>query len=330
MSKAVKSVGRAVSKVVQGVVNVVKVVTKPVVEAAKAVVKPVAEAIKKVTSSKIGRIILAAAAIYFGGAALAGGLGSSAAGGSFLSGMGTGVANAASGLSSAWTSALSGNFTGAGGVTANLSAGFQGTTTALQAANVGAMTSGMTQAQMLASQNAGIPGATAATNSAAATAFPASTAGAGGASQLALTPSQVAGSKGLIGSLSPMGQYAAISGATQLVGGAVQGYGAQKAQEDERNYAEQQLAAQRARYESSVQDFSKSANAQRDAAQATENRYAPAAFDPVAEARAIGDRYRAEFDARNPTTGLVARGMQFQQPTTNNNFPVYNPYYFRG
>ena len=127
-----------------------------------------------------------------------------------------------------------------------------------------------------------------------------------------------------------MGQFAAISGGTQLVGGAVQGYGQQKAMEDERNYAEQQLAAQRARYESSVQDFSRSANAQRDAARETENRYAPAAFDPVAEARAIGERNRAEFEARNPTTGLVARGMQFQQPQTNNNFPVYNPYYFRG
>jgi hypothetical protein len=288
-------------------------------------------AVKKFANSKIGRVIITAAAIYFGGAALAGGFGSSAAGGSFLSGMGTGVANAATSLSGAWGSALSGNFSAAG---SSLSAGFQGTTTALQAANAGAMTAGMSQAQMLASQNAGISGATAATNSAAATAFPASAASAGAGavsnSALALTPQAAGAGKGLIGSLSPMGQFAAISGGTQLVGGAVQGYGQQKAMEDERNYAEQQLAAQRARYESSVQDFSRSANAQRDAAQATENRYAPAAFDPVAEARAISERNRAEFDARNPTTGLVARGMQFQQPQTNNNFPVYNPYYFRG
>jgi hypothetical protein len=318
MSKAVKSIGRAVSKVVQGTVKAVS-----------SIVNKTVNVVKKFAKSKIGKVIIMAAAIYFGGAALAGGFSSSAAGGSFLSGMGTGVANAASSLSGAWTAATAGNFSAAG---SSLSAGFQGTTTALQAANAGAITNGMTQAQMLATQNAGISGATAATNSAAATAFPASAAGAGagGSSALALTPQAVAGSKGLIGSLSPMGQYAAISGATQLVGGAVQGYGAQKAQEDERKYAEQQLAEQRARYESSVQDFSNSANAQRDAAQAAENRYAPAAFDPVAEATAIGDRYRAEFEARNPTTGLVARGMQFQQPQTNNNFPVYNPYYFRG
>lgn len=226
MSKVVKSVTRAVSKVVKGVVN----------------------AVKKVAKSKLGKAILIAAAVYFGGAALAGGFSSSAAGGSFLSGMGSGVANAASGLSSAWSSALSGNFGAAG---SSLSAGFQGTTTAMQAANAGAITNGMTQAQMLASQNAGISGATAATNSAAATAFPAS-AGVGGGAQLALTPAQVAGSNGLIGGLSPMGQYAAISGGTQLVGGAVQGYGAQKAQEDQRAYEQQQADAQRAQYNQNV------------------------------------------------------------------------------
>jgi hypothetical protein len=127
-----------------------------------------------------------------------------------------------------------------------------------------------------------------------------------------------------------MGQYAAISGGTQLVGGAIQGYGAQKAQEEQRNYEEQQRANQEARYRASVDEFSRSANAGAAAAQAP-GQYAPAAaYDPVAEAKAIGDRYRAEYEARNPSTGLVARGMSTQPQMTNNNFPVYNPYYYRG
>ena len=298
MSKVVKSVGRAISKVVKGTVN----------------------AVKKFAKSKIGRVIITAAAIYFGGAALAGGFGSSAAGGSFLSGMSSGVANAATSLKGAWTAATAGNFTGAGGVTANLGAGFQGTTTALQAANAGAtpaLLGGVTPSApaatvSAASQNLSIAASDAAFNSALAGAKTAPA------------------SKGLIAGLSPMGQYAAITGATQLVGGAVQGIGQQKALEDERAFAEQQRAAQEARYRASVDEFSRTANSQRDAARDTENRYAPAVFDPVAEARAIGERYRSEYDARNPTTGLVARGMQFQQPQTNNNFPIYNPYYFRG
>jgi hypothetical protein len=290
MSKAVKSVGRAVSKVVKGAVNVVK----------------------KVAKSKLGRVLLTAAAIYFGGAALAGGFGSSAAGGSFLSGMGTGVANAASSLSGAWTAATSGNFAAAG---KSLSAGFQGTTTALQAANAGAATTaavGSSVAPTAGAGNLSVAASDAASNSALA-----------GSKTAAASP-------GLISGLSPLGQYAAVTGATQLVGGAVQGMGQQKAMEDERRFAEEQRAAQEGRYRASVDEFSRSANAQRDAAREVENRYAPAAFDPVAEARAIGDRYRSEFDTRNPPTGLVARGMQYQQPQTNNNFPVYNPYYFRG
>ena len=54
MSKVVKGVTRAVSKVVKGV----------------------ATAVKKVASSKIGKIIMVAAAVYFGGAALLGAMGS--------------------------------------------------------------------------------------------------------------------------------------------------------------------------------------------------------------------------------------------------------------
>jgi hypothetical protein len=298
MSKAVKSVGRAISKVVKGTVN----------------------AVKKVAKSKLGRIILTAAAIYFGGAALAGGLKGAAAGTGFLSGMGTGVANAAAGLKGAWTAATAGNFTGAGGVTANLGAGFQGTTTALQAANAGA-TPALLGGVTPSAPSAAVP----------AVSQPLPIAASDAAFNSALAGAKTApASKGLIAGLSPMGRYAAITGATQILGGAAQGAGQEKQYERQMADAERLRAEQDGRYRASVDEFSRSANAQRDAARETENRYAPAVFDPVAEARAIGERYRSEYDARNPTTGLVARGMQFQQPMTNNNFPVYNPRTFRG
>jgi hypothetical protein len=286
MSKVVRSVGKAISKVVKGVVNTVK----------------------KVAKSKLGKIILVAAAVYFGGAALAGGFSSSAAGGSFLSGMGTGVANAASSLSTAWSSALSGNLSAAG---SSLSAGFQGTTTALQAANAGALTSGMTQAQMLASQNAGISGATAATNSAAATAFPAG-AGVGGGAQLALTPAQVAASKGLIGGLSPMGQYAAISGGTQLVGGAIQGYGAQKAQEEQRAYEDQKAADAKKQYNDNVgTNWWDAPGDPNQVAQAGAARYEPIAAGDPNSPFAVDS---TSFTNRNK--GLIGNSM-----------PTYNRYY---
>lgn len=312
MSKVVKSVGRAVSSVVKGVVNVVKAVAKPVVSAVQKVASAAVDVVKKVASSKIGKILLVAAAVYFGGAALAGGFGSSAAGGSFLSGMGTGVANAASSLSTAWSSAIGGNLSAAG---SSLSAGFQGTTTALQTAGTSAAAGA---AGTTAAMSGGFAPTSAVTATEVASTLPTTTAAAG---------------KGLIGGLSPMGQYAAISGGTQLVGGAIQGAGMQKAQEEQRTYEENQIAAQRARYDASVQDFSRQANAGAAgiAGPAAPGRYGePAAYDPVAEAKAIGDRYRADFDARNPQTGLVARGMAAQPQMTNNDFPIYNPYYFRG
>lgn len=279
MSKVVKSVARAVTSVVKGVVNVVKKVASGVTNL-----------VKKVASSKLGKILVTAAAVYFGGAALAGGFGSSAAGGSFLSGMGTGVANAASSLSTAWSSALSGNFASAG---SSLSAGFQGTTTALQAAN--------------AATAAGTAGTTAAMSG-------------GFAPTSAVTATQVAGalpaaapaSTGLIGGLSPMGQYAAISGATQLVGGAVQGYGAQKAQEEQRNYEQQQADAARDRYNQNVGvNWWDAPSEPNQVAQAGAAKYEPiAAGDP-------GSPFAVDSTSlTNRNKGLIG-----------NNMPTYTRYY---
>ena len=103
MSKAVSGVGNAIGGVLKGAVNLVKDVGNGI-----------GKIVKDIGSSQIGKAILIAGAIYFGGAALSGGFGASAGGGSFFSGMSAGVSSAATSLSSAWTSAMAGNFAEAG------------------------------------------------------------------------------------------------------------------------------------------------------------------------------------------------------------------------
>jgi hypothetical protein len=111
----------------------------------------------------------------------------------------------------------------------------------------------MSQAQMLATQNAGITGATQATNAAAATAFPTATtlpAAANAATTGLQLTAPAAGSKGLLASAmaSPYTMPAAIMSGTQLVGGAMQGYGAQKQQDQQIQLA----ADERKRYDTNV------------------------------------------------------------------------------
>lgn len=108
MSKAVSGVGNAIGGVLKGAVNLVKDVGNGI-----------GRIVKDIGSSKIGKAILIAGAIYFGGAALSGGFGASAGGGSFFSGMSAGVSNAAASLQSAWTSAMAGEFSQAGSTLAN-------------------------------------------------------------------------------------------------------------------------------------------------------------------------------------------------------------------
>lgn len=89
------------SKVVKGVKKVFKGVGKAV----KSVVKGVAKGVRKVVKSKIFKVALMGAAIYFGGA----GISSMMSGGSFS----TGVGSAWGSLSSAGSSLMSGNFSSA-------------------------------------------------------------------------------------------------------------------------------------------------------------------------------------------------------------------------
>jgi len=223
MSKVVKGVGRAVGKVVEGV--------------------------KKVAKSKLGKAILIAAAVYFGGAALMGGLNASAAGGSFLSGMGTGLSSAATGISNAFSAIAGGNLSGAGTA---LSQGFTGTagTAAAQGASAAAQGAAVANAAQLApgvgssigsgsvlSGTAASPYALTASPTAAS--FVGQAAGSGAAANTGIISKMMAS------------QYAApalISTGGQLIGGAMQGYGAQKQYEEQKKLA----ADERARYNTNI------------------------------------------------------------------------------
>ena len=226
MSKVVKGVGRAVSKVVKGVTNVVK----------------------KVAKSKLGKIVLTAAAIYFGGAALAGGFQGAAAGQGFLGSISSGLSGAAQGVANAWSSlgtaasqALGGNFANAGNA---LSTGFQGGTATMAE---GAL---VTQPMSIASAPMATP---------APPMSPPPTSGVDMNAVLGKAPPQMSipgvsvpptPEPGLLAK-AMSSQYtapAAIMSGTQLLGGAMQGYGAQKQQDQQIQLA----ADERKRYNTNV------------------------------------------------------------------------------
>ena len=287
MSKAVKSVGRAISGVVKGVTNVVK---------------SVASGVSKVFSSKLGKVVLMAAAVYFGGAALMGGIGgatSTAAGTSFLSG-------AQAGLQSAWAGITSGSISGvASGFTNAFNAGAGGS---LASAAGGSALASAAPTVQTASQL----GSSFATDMAAA-----------GVKSAPLVNGAASAGMG------ELAKYGLITGGMQLAGGVISGVGQQKAMEDQRNYETQQAQLARDRYNQNV-GTSLWGAAPKDAPAGAPGQTPFTGYDPVAEARALAERRRAEFDAQYPSTGLIARGMQYGQPTTNNNFPIYNPMYYRG
>jgi len=105
MSKVVKKVGKVIKKVVKGVVKGVKKVWKAVKQ------------------SKFLKIAAIAAAVYFGGAALLGGIGGATGGAGFIAGAKAGVASAWGGITGAGTALASGNIAGAG---SSLAGGFTG------------------------------------------------------------------------------------------------------------------------------------------------------------------------------------------------------------
>ena len=320
MSKAVKKVGRAIGNVVKGVVNVVK-----------SVAKGVGSVVKKIAKSKIGKALLVAATVYFGGAAIMGAMGGASAGTGFMgtlsgavSGAGTGIANAWTGLTGAASSALGGNFSAAG---SQLSAGFQGTTVAAQnAANITAGGGGG-----FVNGNYGSVG----TNTAANTAT--------GASKVAETVAKTAVKevgkdaveKGLISrtwdGLGEYGKMAAVQGASQLAGNVIQGVGQQKALEEQQRYEQEQAQLARDRYNQNAGAKLWGATPE----DTTGGAYAMTAqqsYDPAAEARMMAQRYSgmANMPYGGQQVGMIGSRLPASAPMANNNFPVYNPYYYRG
>lgn len=271
MSKVVKKVGKAVSSVTRSVTKVVK---------------GAVSVVKKVASSKLGKILITAAAIYFGGAALAGGFSSSAAGGSFLSGMGTGVANAATSLQTAWGSAMAGEFSSAGSA---LSSGFQGQV-AGGAAN--------------ATTNAAVSGI----DLGGAGSSPANMGSVSGATNVAVTPpvtppvapppaAPMSVGEGLMGA-------AKIQAGTAIIGGAMQGKGQQDAMEDQRAYDEKMAAEARMRYGQNVGTQLWSGDPSQ---QQTYSGPGAFTYDPQADARAINE-------SRMQRPGLISRAQYGAAP----------------
>lgn len=93
---------KEVSQVFGGIGDAVGGVLKGVGDAVNGAVKGIGSLAKEIYSSDIGKAIIIAGAIYFGGAALAGGFGTMGTSASFLSGMGAGVSSAATSLQAAW------------------------------------------------------------------------------------------------------------------------------------------------------------------------------------------------------------------------------------
>lgn len=313
MSKVVKGIGRAIGKVVKGVVKAVKGFAK----------------------STVGKVLIAAATVYFGGAAIMGAVGGASAGtgvmgtiGGALKGATAGIANAWSGLTAAGSAALGGNFSAAG---SSLGSGFTGSYGAGQSAVLGSGTG-------LSASAGGATGLTVPSSSAATTGGSqySLTAGSGGgagtgltAGPSALTTPPSVGGSGIVSrawnSLGDYGKMAAVSGTMNLAGGAIQGYGQQKAMEDQRNYELEQQAAARDRYNQNVGTRLWGEPSQDTTGGAYQYAGSPAfRYDPVAEARAIGARYMPQAGGpmmvRQP--GLIGSSM----PTLNG-FPVYNPTY---
>lgn len=192
-----------------------------IVKSIKRVIKKVGQVVKKIAKSKIGKMIFAAAAIYFGAPMVMGAFGASgaaAAGG--LSGMAGASANlsaAWSGLTGAASSVMSGNFATAAG---QLGAGAAGNAPGLiEAAASPATHIGSQVAQ---------EGFGAATNAAGEAIPNAMNLGAPVAQQVAKAPAS-----GLINGWmsNPYAQAAAIQAGGQLVSGIGQGIAAKSAQD---------------------------------------------------------------------------------------------------
>jgi hypothetical protein len=218
-----------------GIVKGVKKVFKKTGALVGAIGSKVVKTAKKIVKSKVFKFVVAAAAIYFGGAALL-----SMAGGGTAS---AGIGSAWAGAQGAGSALMAGNFSGAAsalgsGFTGGAAAGATGTFAAGQAATAGTIASASAPAATLATT-----GATTAIQSATpqlAGMTQAGTVGAGSlATPVATAATTAAPSGGLLASLGEAGKAALVTGAINTGGQMIAGHAQQKAAEEEaenRNY----------------------------------------------------------------------------------------------
>lgn len=273
MSKVTKGVARAIGKIQKGVMK----------------------AVKKVAKSKLGKIILVAAAVYFGGAALMGAMGTTTAAGAAVSGLEgamTGISNAWTSLGTATSQALSGNFANAGSA---LSTGIQGgSATMVDGALVSNLSSAVQPAVTTPGKLAnGLPinPTDAQIND---YLFKAGT-----------TPPRVpgAGGGGWFSGLSPLGQAAVVSGGTQLIGQTVSGIGNQMAARDARLEREQAQA----RYKDNI-----GTSLWGDVPADPTGGVASLSADPTEQSRLIAERYGQQL--RSQPMGLIGQSMWSPRP----------------
>lgn len=260
---------KEVSQAFGGIGDAVTGVLKGVGDAVDGAVKGVGTLAKQIYDSDVGKAIIIAGAIYFGGAALSGGFGSAGAGGSFFSGMGTGVASAADSMALAWeTSSLGplGQAWGAAGDAGANAARYTAQFGSSVGSNAALMDGGADAAGSTFSGGSGGADIVASSSPA-----PTGSLGTPPPPAVASTPATVG--KYSLGnasvpqitqasaSLPPVDQswyskaidyvtpkselakYGLISGATQLAGGLIQGAGQEQAATDEREAQEAALKA---------------------------------------------------------------------------------------
>jgi hypothetical protein len=212
------------SKIVKGVGKVIKGVAK----VAQKVVKGVGKVVKSIAKSKIGKVLLAAATVYFGGAAIMGAVGGASAGTGFMGTISGAIQGAGAGITSAWNGlvgaggALMGG-QGLGAAGSSLSQGFMGAGAAGQAA-VGGAAAGTAGAAPGLIQGA----VTSPVHMGSVVGTPLGPAGAAAAPAAGGAGGWVSG---VWNGLGEYGKMAAIQAGSQLAGGLIQGVGAQKQQQ---------------------------------------------------------------------------------------------------
>jgi hypothetical protein len=254
---------KEVGQVFGGIGDAVSGVMKGVGDAVNGAVKGVGTLAKQIWDSDVGKAIIIAGAIYFGGAALSGGWGTIGTEASFLSGMGSGVTSAAGSLADAWAYGSAGQF-------GNAASSIGGSWGAAYEAGAG-----LSGAPSAAALKLGAEGFSSAAAPPPVGAAPGAGAGAGagaglGADQAAFGLNQSAALNGasiipeaapaITSSLPPaapqpwysqaldyitpqsdLAKYGLISGATQIAGGVIQGMGQDQAAQEQREYEAQQL-----------------------------------------------------------------------------------------